>query len=446
MNVLKKRINWVLFSIASAVFLPLLSLAQLEVNLLTDCSTDNIRIPIQIKNFDNVSSFDLVLDYNTAVLSFKNSSIHNPTFTINDDSRYAIQVSQENNSLRIQWSAYYGISIEEESLLFLEFEQIGTGESNFSWNEAESHILQIGGIEQTVRYSTGSNLSIPYSSPYQIAINQIVKGCRDDSENGCKAQAEVVLSGASEPFSYQWQDKFNQKTQVAIGLCEDPVSVIVQDAAGCIFGQTFHAEIFPANQMKIVANPEIAFITKPLVEFQSDYSGDEPQVYRWDFGDGATSATALAEHTYEEVGNYAVSLWTRSDEGCDTTVYINNFEVRELDFCIPNVFTPNGDNVNDRWVFKIGEPPTVSNKENLKTGSFDTQNCTGDDLIFSEHFKHSRLVVINRNGRRVYECNDCDQAWDGGSLPDGVYFYVFEWEGEYSSGREQGDVTILRGK
>lgn len=445
MVILEKRIYRILLSIGSIVLLPFFSVAQLEVNLLTDCSTDNIRIPVQIKNFDNISSFELVLDYNSTALSFRKSIIHNPTFTINNDDRYAILVNEENNTLRIQWSAYYGISLTEEALLFLEFEQIGTGNSNFVWNEGESHILKIGGTEQAVSYSSGSALTIPFSSPYQLDINQLSTGCRDDSENGCKAQAEVVLSGAPEPYAYQWQDKFNQRTQVAIGLCEDPIAVVVNDAAGCVFGKIFKAEIYLANQMEIFANPEIAFITKPVVEFQSDYYADEPQAYKWDFGDGGTSATAFVEHTFEQVGNYSVSLWTRSDEGCDTTVYINNFEVRELDFCIPNVFTPNGDNINDSWVFKIGEPPSISD-ENLKTGFFETKNCSGDDLIFNEHFKHTKLIVINRNGGKVHECNDCEEAWDGGSLPDGVYFYVFEWEGEYSSGREQGDVTILRGK
>lgn len=446
MSDFRKRILSIIIGLGSILFLPFLSVAQLEVNLLTDCSTGNIRIPIQVKNFDNISSFDLVLEYNSTVLSFQKSIIHNPTFTINNDSRYAISVNEENSTLRIQWSAYYGISLAEEPLLFLEFEQTGTGSSDFQWNEGESHILKIGGVEQTVSYSSGSALTLPYSSPYQLDINQLSTGCRDDSENGCKAQAEVALSGAPEPYAYQWQDKFNQRTQVAIGLCEDPIAVIVNDAAGCVFGDVFEAEIYPANEMEIFANPEIAFITKPLVEFQSDYSGDEPQAYKWDFGDGGTSAASFAEHTFEQVGNYSVSLWTRSDEGCDTIVYISNFEVRELDFCIPNVFTPNGDNINDTWIFKIGEPPSINDDENLKTGFFETKNCSGDDLIFTEHFKHTKLIVINRNGSKVHECNDCEEAWDGGSLPDGVYFYVFEWEGEYSSGREQGDVTILRGK
>jgi hypothetical protein len=436
----------ILIIVGSFFLFPLISSAQLEVNLLTDCPTDNIQIPVQIKNFDNVSSFELILKYNADVLTFQKSLIHNPIFTINNDSRYTIQVVNEDNSLKIRWSAYYGISISEEPLLFLEFQQVGNGSSDFTWIDTLSHVYRIGNVEQVVDYSADSNFLIPNSSPFKININQLSTGCRDDSENGCKAQAEVIITGASEPFKYQWQDKFNQQTKTAIGLCQDPVSVVVSDSKGCVFGDIFQAEIYPANNMQIFSNPEIAFITKPVVEFQSEYSGDEPQIYKWDFGDGGTSATANTEHTFEQVGNYIISLRTRSDEGCDTTVYINNFEVRELDFCIPNVFTPNGDNINDRWFFKIGEPPSIDEDENLKTGYFETKNCSGEDLIFNEHFKHTRLIVINRSGGKVYDCNDCEENWDGGSLPDGVYFYVFEWEGEYSSGREQGDVTILRGK
>lgn len=432
--------------LSSLLFLPLISNAQLEVKLLTNCATDNIRIPIEINNFGNISSFELFLIYDPTVVSFQNSLIHNPIFTINNDSKYKIVVEDQGNRLRIYWSAYYGISTGTEALLFLEFQQIGTGNIDFEWNITESHIYKIGDIEQTVAYSVNSNLTLPYTSTFQLDINQLSKGCRDDSENGCKAQAEVVLTGGTLPYTYQWQDKFSQKTQTAIGLCQNPVPIVVKDANGCYFGGIFQAEIFPANEMTISANPEIAFITKPLVEFQSNYALDEPQAYKWDFGDETSASTSLAEHTFEQVGTYPVSLWTRSDDGCDTTVYISNYEVRELDFCIPNVFTPNGDNTNDTWVFKIGNPPSIDQEESLKTGFFETQNCSGEDLIFSEHFKHSKLIVINRNGQKVYECTDCQDFWDGGSLPDGVYFYVFEWEGEYSSGKEQGDVTILTGK
>ncbi len=429
----------------SLLFLPLISVAQLEVKLLTNCATNDIRVPIEIVNFENISSFDLILHYNPAVISFNKSLVHNALFTLNNDPRYAIRVTTEDpNTIRIQWSAYYGVNIAKDYLLFLEFSPVSNGNTDLTWDQSNSQISRIGNIAQAVNYLVVSNLTIPFNNPFHISVSQLITGCRDDSENGCKAQAQVVLSGGAEPYIYQWNDKFNQRTQIAIGLCQEPVSVIVQDANVCYFATLFNPLIYPANQMEIYSTPELAYITKPAVEFFSNSSNQNPQAYKWDFGDGGIATTANAEHRFEQVGLFKIALWTRSSEGCDTTVYIPNFEVRELDFCIPNVFTPNGDKINDQWVFKIGNPPTTS--ETTKTGYFETKNCAGEDLIFSEHFKHTRLIVYNRNGQKVHECSDCKERWDGSSLPDAVYFYVFEWQGEYSSGREQGDVTILNGK
>ncbi|HPI06151.1 MAG TPA: HYR domain-containing protein [Saprospiraceae bacterium] len=77
---------------------------------------------------------------------------------------------------------------------------------------------------------------------------------------------------------------------------------------------------------------------------------------------------------------------------------------------IPNIFTPNGDEVNDWLVIKC---------------------------LDSGFFNENSLVVYNQWGDKVYEAspysNDPDKAWRGTldgeagkDLPDGVYFYVFK--------------------
>ena len=88
-------------------------------------------------------------------------------------------------------------------------------------------------------------------------------------------------------------------------------------------------------------------------------------------------------------------------------------DVRELK--IPNVFTPNGDGVNDYFVIT-----------NLET-------CSS-----------TQLKICDRNGKVVFETNSYHNEWDGHGLSDGVYFYSFIYHRGAAGGVKQGSVTIKR--
>ncbi|MBO7647691.1 MAG: gliding motility-associated C-terminal domain-containing protein [Bacteroidales bacterium] len=82
---------------------------------------------------------------------------------------------------------------------------------------------------------------------------------------------------------------------------------------------------------------------------------------------------------------------------------------------IPNVFTPNGDGINDFFV-----------------------------ILGSEQCTKRQLTVRDRNGKTVYHANLYENNWDGGDCPDGTYFYQFTFGYLQLEETLQGSVTIIR--
>ncbi len=122
--------------------------------------------------------------------------------------------------------------------------------------------------------------------------------------------------------------------------------------------------------------------------------------YAWDFGDGETLTGDDAEvsHHYNAEGSYAVSLTVTDENNCtdDTTLQVSIQE----NLVVPNVFTPNGDNVNDFFVVK-----------------------TNGISLYS-------IIVYSRWGKEVFKRENVEQlVWDG-TLPNGkkvntgTYYYI----------------------
>jgi large repetitive protein len=113
--------------------------------------------------------------------------------------------------------------------------------------------------------------------------------------------------------------------------------------------------------------------------------------------------------------NYTLTV--TSADGCTAKDIANVVVLKEP--IIPNVFSPNNDGMNDRWVIR-----------NL-------------DL-----YDNIRVEIFNRYGERVYESRsyNSSNAWDGtykgNPLPVGAYFYVIQ----LNNGKEplKGSISIVR--
>ncbi|MBO9202824.1 MULTISPECIES: MBG domain-containing protein [Niastella] len=113
--------------------------------------------------------------------------------------------------------------------------------------------------------------------------------------------------------------------------------------------------------------------------------------YNYSWSTGETTQSILTRTS----GAYSVRV--TNSQGCSTKFYS---DVKQLNVIIPNIFSPNGDNLHDRWVI-----------ENL------------------ENYPGNIVLIYNRYGQVVYKMSNFT-SWDGKvngtDMPVGTYYYIID--------------------
>ncbi|WP_066836828.1 PKD domain-containing protein [Rufibacter ruber] len=190
-----------------------------------------------------------------------------------------------------------------------------------------------------------------------------------------------------------------QATYTVAGLCTVFKNVAISVAP---------TPVFRANLTNglCFSNPQITGYTP----FKAVFANQTTNATRfaWDFGDGSQSTEQEPQHVYERAGTYKVTLTTFYGNGCEETRTIAQVVV-EPNF-LPNIITPNGDNLNETFFQKFSCLPT-------------------------------EITIFNRWGKQVHYEKVYQQSWNGGKLSDGTYFYLLKDE---AGNTAKGWVEIVR--
>ena len=139
--------------------------------------------------------------------------------------------------------------------------------------------------------------------------------------------------------------------------------------------------------------------------------------YLWSMEAEANPTTRNVLYTFQEAGSHVVGLLISHDKGCSASM-TRIIEVRDT-LILPNVFSPNGDNIND--YFKV---------------------ATNGLTSFS-------IKIFSRSGILVYEAESPTIVWDGRNmsgqeLPPDTYYVIIEPLDSSSIFKSTGFIRLFR--
>jgi gliding motility-associated-like protein len=388
------------------------------------------------------------------------STLDNVTYTYADTGSYTVMyVAIDSNTCNIADTAYFDITLTPAEVLDAQFTIppyndcqdsltvslafTGTGADSLYWSMGEgttyindtlvNHTYTSNGdfIVTFEAYDLQCNTSATLTdtvhfNPVFTAVTAVVP----DSINECEGNLTVDFSsGNPGPPQNIWDfgDGVGTSTQI------DPTYTYASNGTYTV---TFTAIDSSTCNIYETASFDVVINSLPAINVSMDYVPPVPceavdykvelaaslanaDSIFWDMGDGTTfSGDTVISYEYATFGNYTIVVTLFNDDcGAKSFSYNADFiELEESSGIIPNVFTPNGDGMNDELVF---------------LGIDQTQDYS--------------IRIFNRWGQTVFESTDAQDNWDGKGSNDGTYFYELRYT-DVCSNEEKlvtGYVTLI---
>jgi gliding motility-associated-like protein len=210
-----------------------------------------------------------------------------------------------------------------------------------------------------------------------------------------------------------------QHTYTAPGVYD--VTLTIANAEGCTSDSTLMGAVVvdAGAQALITATPNPTDVENTTVELSASGSTGDIIAWWWDMGavpPGEADTENLAVDFPAVPGTYPVLLLVSTAAGCVDTVRSEVVITLNGEIEMPNVFSPNGDGVNDRFL------PMELNGIN------------------------GQLEIYNRWGQLLFSSTDLARGWNGQvngeDVPGGTYYFtVLPHDGGET---RAGHLTLLR--
>lgn len=194
---------------------------------------------------------------------------------------------------------------------------------------------------------------------------------------------------------------------------------ITNTETGCIESISIEdwVEVYPPPVAGMEASPLEVFLGESI--YINDLS-KESNIFSIDFGNGHIVDEPEPSYQYPTAGDYTITQTVSNESGCIDTLSTDVSVVYDYTAYVPNVFTPNGDGLNDEFI-------------PMYKGIIDYE-----------------IEIYNRWGEKVFQRNLGDKEhwngmYDGKKASQDVYIFIANFQ-TYSGNliEKKGHLSLLR--
>ncbi len=198
--------------------------------------------------------------------------------------------------------------------------------------------------------------------------------------------------------------------------------------------------VYRKPQASFTWDPVYPSVASPVVHFHNTTSHNPSIRYFWELQYSSDNPLSFETLTTNDAifdfsrynngtvsGNYNVRLVARTDNLAPSGNVVHCFDTAANNILLindflqfPNVVTPNGDGINDRFVIQ--------------------------NLVDGLGYPINSLDIYNKWGARVFHRENIssdDDFWDPSDMPDGTYFYRFSARGYNGNIEHNGAIEVI---
>jgi len=331
-----------------------------------NCIAIPVQIPVKAVDFTDIAAFTVQLAFDPSIMTFDgisnmNTLLNNGVLSTSIVSAGILEISfTSNDSLTL---------LSEDQLFNVNFIGISAGQTELKWNYLNCVVYSASGYEMPAVYTKGS-----------VDIRPVPQIYTEGSDGYCEGTPLKLNAGSltGQNLTYEWTSPTGS-THSGHEWNLGPLNlnaageyqVTAFDGPACATTEILNIKVYPNPQISISAVDTLCSDQEVKLNAGTGFAS-----YKWQDGSTEPQMVATAEGIY-----WVIVTDYNNCQATDSVL----LQPCELLLWMPNVFTPNGDGLNDEFMAKYRNDVEIT----------------------------FQMQIFNKWGEQIFSTNDINIGWDG---------------------------------